>query len=83
MEKFAKVAGAAKEISERLRAVACPNCSTANKIGEPKCVACGAPLGDVQPLACQNCGNVMTAKDKFCANCGAPLAGNKLESGKT
>lgn len=74
IENFAKTTGAAKEISERLRTIACPNCGTANKVGAPKCVSCSAPLGKVQPVACKNCGNVMTAGSKFCSNCGAPLA---------
>ncbi len=73
IERHARARGAAKEISERLRTVTCPNCSTANPVGAPRCVSCGAPLGDVQPLACQNCGNVMTAGAKFCSNCGAPM----------
>ena len=73
VEKHARAAGAAKEISDRLRTVTCPNCSTANPVGAPRCISCGAPLGDVQPLACGNCGFVMTAGSKFCSNCGAPL----------
>jgi len=73
-ENFARTAGAAKQISERLRTVSCPNCGTANKVGAPKCVSCSAPLGDVQPVACKNCGNVMPAGSKFCSNCGAPFA---------
>jgi hypothetical protein len=74
IEKFARTAGAAKEISERLRTVTCPNCQTANAVGAPRCVSCGAPLGDAQPVACSNCGNVMAAGSKFCSNCGAALA---------
>jgi RNA polymerase subunit RPABC4/transcription elongation factor Spt4 len=73
IERHARAVGAAKEIAERLRTVACPNCNTANPVGAPRCVACGAPLGSVQPLACPNCGNVMPAGSKFCSNCGAPL----------
>ena len=75
IEKFVRAAGASKEISERLRAVACPNCGTANAVGAAKCVSCGAPLGGVQPLSCSNCGNVMPAGSKFCSNCGAPMPG--------
>ena len=73
IEKFTRTAGAAKEISMRLRTVTCPNCETANAVGAPRCLSCGAPLGDVQPLACLNCGNVMPAGSKFCSNCGAAL----------
>ncbi len=74
VEKYTRATGAAKQISERLRAVACPNCGTANKVGAANCVSCGAPLGEVQPMACHNCGNVMPAGSKFCSNCGAALA---------
>jgi hypothetical protein len=74
VEKHARAAGAAKEISDRLRTVVCPNCATANPVGAPRCVACGAPLGEVQPLACKSCGNVMPPGSKFCSNCGAPMA---------
>ncbi len=74
IDKYSRTTGAAQEISERLRTVTCPNCNTANAVGAPRCVSCGAPLGDVQPLACLNCGNVMQAGAKFCSNCGAPMS---------
>jgi len=73
VDKYARTAGAAQEISERLRSVTCPNCRTANAVGAPRCVSCGAPLGDVQPRACKNCGNVMPPGSKYCSNCGAPM----------
>jgi len=73
VEKFAQAAQITKTISERLQTVACPFCGTANKVGAPDCVNCGAPLGEYQPLSCPKCGNVMPAKSKFCANCGTAL----------
>jgi len=73
VEKFAQAARITKTISERLQTVACPFCGTANKVGAPDCVNCGAPLGEHQPLSCPKCGNVMPAKSKFCANCGTAL----------
>ncbi len=73
IEKYAHSIGAAKQISERLRTIVCPNCETANAAGAAKCVSCGAPLGSVQPQACTNCGNVMPPGSKFCSNCGAPM----------
>ena len=73
VEKFAQAARITKTISERLQTVACPFCGTANKVGAPDCVNCGAPLGEYQPLSCPKCGNVMPAKSKFCANCGTAL----------
>ena len=75
IEKFAQAAKVTKTISERLQTVACPFCGTANKVGDPDCVNCGAPLGEHQPLACPKCGNVMPPKSKFCANCGTALVG--------
>ncbi|HLE27117.1 MAG TPA: zinc ribbon domain-containing protein, partial [Anaerolineales bacterium] len=46
VEKFAQAAQITKTISERLQTVACPFCGTANKVGAPDCVNCGAPLGE-------------------------------------
>jgi hypothetical protein len=40
--------GGASERLARQRMV-CPYCNTANKLGEGRCIACGAPLGDVVP----------------------------------
>ena len=73
VENFARASGAAKEISERLRTITCPNCGTANRVGAAKCVSCSAPLGAAQPQACKNCGHVMAAGSKFCSNCGAAM----------
>jgi hypothetical protein len=73
VEKCARVSGAAKTISERLQTLTCPYCHTANKVADPNCVGCGAPLGPVQPVGCPRCGNVMPASSKFCSNCGAAL----------
>ncbi len=67
--------GAGAELSERLRRVTCEYCLTANPVGEPSCVACGAPLGTVQPFTCSNCGYVYTTKTSVCKNCGKPLVG--------
>lgn len=57
------------ELSERLRRIACDYCNTANPVGEARCIACGAPLGDVQPVTCQNCGFVLTQTENKCPNC--------------
>jgi RNA polymerase subunit RPABC4/transcription elongation factor Spt4 len=75
VEKFARTAKATKTISERLRAVACPYCGSANELKTSNCVTCGGPLGDVQPTACPKCGNVMPPNSKFCASCGTALMG--------
>jgi hypothetical protein len=74
MEDVAKKLGASYEISMRLRRISCPYCRTANPVGEPHCVACGAPLGDLQPRTCNNCGFVLDADDLSCPNCGTPTS---------
>jgi hypothetical protein len=63
-------AGATKQISERLSRLTCSYCGAANPVGEPTCLACGAPLGQEQPRACGNCGYVLVRNEKFCPNCG-------------
>jgi len=37
-------------------------------------VACGAPLGEAQPVACSECGFVSYPGAQFCSSCGAALA---------
>jgi len=75
IEETAKTVGATYELSEKLRRLVCDYCNTPNKVGEPTCIACGAPLGDVQPVTCKNCGYVVSKLDKFCPNCNAVLVG--------
>lgn len=65
--------GASLELSERLRRLECAYCGTANPVGEPSCVACGAPLGRSQPRACNRCGFVIKAGEVRCPNCGQIL----------
>ena len=69
----AKTAGVSTELSERLKRVTCDFCSTANPVGEPSCIACGAPLGKMQPNTCHNCGYIFQSGDKNCNNCNQPL----------
>jgi hypothetical protein len=66
-------AGAGQQLSERLRRVACAYCHTANEVGASNCVACGAPLGDVQPDTCRDCGFVLAQGERNCPNCGKPV----------
>jgi hypothetical protein len=73
VEEVARASGASFELSERLKRAVCEYCRTANPVGEPSCVACGAPLGNVQPDTCQKCGFVISRNEKFCPNCGQPL----------
>jgi hypothetical protein len=73
LERTAQSAGASFELSERLRRTTCEYCLTANPVGEPTCIACGAPMGRSQPRACRNCGYVVKTLDKICPNCGKNL----------
>jgi hypothetical protein len=69
LEENAKALGASFELSDRLRRIACEYCNVANPPGEPTCIACGAPLGNVQPFTCKNCGYVLLKNESVCPNC--------------
>ena len=69
IDEVARSAGASQELSNRLRRTVCPYCLTANPVGEPSCIACGAPLGEVQPRTCPNCGFVINNNETICPNC--------------
>lgn len=73
LDGTARTLGTGIELSERLKKMVCPYCNTANPTGESSCIACGAPLGDVQPETCKSCGFVLKRKEKFCPNCGQPI----------
>ena len=73
IENVARMRGATFELSERLRRLVCEYCSTANPVGEPSCIACGAPLGKIQPFTCNNCGFVINKNESICPNCGQKL----------
>lgn len=73
IDDVARAAGASQELSNRLRRAVCPYCRVANPVGEPSCIACGAPLGDVQPRTCPNCGFVLNRNETICPNCQRPV----------
>jgi hypothetical protein len=73
IENVARMRGATFELSERLRRLVCEYCSTANPVGKPSCIACGAPLGKIQPFTCNNCGFVISKNESTCPNCGQKL----------
>lgn len=73
IEQVAKALGASFQISERLRRLTCTYCLTANPVGEPHCISCGAPLGPSQPIACPHCGFVTSAEATLCPDCGKKL----------
>ncbi len=68
--KTAQAAGASTQISERLQRLECLFCGTANQVGEGSCIACGAPLGSIQPRTCPACGFVVLRGEKYCPSCG-------------
>lgn len=70
--KAVQTAGVSTELSDKLKRLTCEYCHTANPVGEASCVACGAPLGRVQPKTCKQCGYVVRAGDKTCPNCKQP-----------
>ncbi len=76
-EKIWQVAGAtakanhaSTQISERLQRLECLFCGTANPVGEGNCIACGAPLGNIQPRTCPTCGFVVLRNEQNCPSCG-------------
>jgi hypothetical protein len=73
VENVARMQGATLELSERLRRLVCEYCLTGNPVGEPSCIACGAPLGLSQPSTCLNCGFVVKREERVCPNCGETL----------
>ena len=73
IENYSQMRGATFELSERFRRMTCEYCETANPVGESRCLACGAPLGHVQPDTCQNCGYVINPDEEICPNCGQPV----------
>jgi hypothetical protein len=73
IDEVMRTAGASYELSERLRRMVCSYCNTPNPVGESSCIACGAPLGDVQPETCENCGFVLKHGETRCPNCGQPV----------
>ena len=73
IDKTARALGSGFELSDRLNRYICDYCNTANPPGEPSCVACGAPLGDIQPVTCKNCGYIIKKSEPTCPNCGKPI----------
>ncbi len=73
IDQTARAAGATKELSDRLNRILCEYCGSANPVGIPACIACGAPLGKVYPDTCPNCGYVVGHTETKCSNCGRNL----------
>lgn len=73
IDKTARSLGSGFELSARLNRYICDYCNTPNLPGEPHCMACGAPLGNIQPQTCKKCGYVITKSEPVCPNCGSRL----------
>jgi len=73
IEQTVASVGASHELSDRLRREICPYCQTANPVGTGSCIACGAPLGNVQPVTCSNCGFAVSQTETLCPNCNKRL----------
>lgn len=70
IDQTAKSLNSTQELSERFKRLVCEYCNTPNPVGEPHCIACGAPLGNLQPQTCRFCGYVLKAGERKCPNCG-------------
>jgi DNA-directed RNA polymerase subunit RPC12/RpoP len=70
IDETARALGTGFELSDRLRRLVCEFCNTANPVGESNCIACGAPLGHVQPSTCPHCGFAIIHQENICPNCG-------------
>src|SRR5258706_1716435 len=71
--KAAQAAGASTQLSERLQRLMCEFCNTANPVGQRSCIACGAPLGNLQPRTCPTCGFVVLRGEQVCPSCDRPM----------
>ena len=69
VDQTARELGTGQALSSRLSRTVCPYCLTANEIAAGRCIACGAPLGEVQPTTCLNCGFVVQKDETICPNC--------------
>ncbi len=72
IDQTARSLNSTQELSERLRRLVCEYCNTPNPVGEPHCVACGAPLGNLQPKTCLFFFFFLKDNEQKCPNCGKP-----------
>lgn len=70
LETNALAMGTGYELSARLHRYVCEYCNVANPSGSPSCIACGAPLGYIQPTSCRQCGFILQYNESKCPNCG-------------
>jgi DNA-directed RNA polymerase subunit RPC12/RpoP len=74
VEHYCQSVGASLGLTAEMTMIACPYCGVGNQIGAPKCSACGAPLGEEQPVSCPRCGLLMEPGAHFCSRCGTELS---------
>ena len=60
------------ELQRITKEVACPECQTVNKVREPYCLKCAAPLTEVTP-PCAHCGKQNRMGSRCCIYCGNRL----------
>jgi hypothetical protein len=70
IDTTAKSLGSGFQLSDRLNRYICEYCNTPNPAGESSCIACGAPLGNIQPTTCPKCGYIVQKHETTCPNCG-------------
>lgn len=73
----ARNVNATQELSVRFKRIICEYCLIPNPVGAGNCLACGAPLGRVQPFTCPNCGYLILKSETNCPNCGEYLTTDK------
>lgn len=71
--RTAASAGASHQLTDRMSRMTCEFCGTANPLGEPACIACGAPMGSTHPTSCKSCGFVVMQNESTCPNCGKKI----------
>jgi len=76
IDGYCQAVGGSLGVPPELRQVVCPYCGVGNPIGQPKCTACAAPLGDYQPTTCPKCGYLLPYTKRFCTRCGASIKGD-------
>ena len=69
LESNAAIKGSKFELSDRIKRITCEYCLTANPVDASACIACGAPMGNLQPSTCKHCGYILKASDRVCPNC--------------
>jgi hypothetical protein len=73
VEHYCDSVGASLGLTAQETMVTCPYCGVGNPIGAPKCGACGAGLGDAQPVSCPRCGLLLDHDASFCSRCGTAI----------